>query len=570
MAELIAGELLMECIANQGPAPIFSIPDGTYNIIFSWAHDHAEEREMTFVTPRHEAAGVHMADAFARVTGRPAVTVLGAGPGSANGISGVICAYCEEIPMIVVTTTRRSDLVYPPRGGMQVYDQKAAFESVCKYNARITNPERIPEIVATAYKEAMTGIPGPVHIEIPEDIMNSKVDVDTYPPTPKVDIEALQCGADPELIEKAAKMLVESDEPMIHAGAAVQRTGCSDDLVALAEYLGCPVTTSPGARGAISEYHPNSIHTVCGMARAALSQAKTVLAIGAKFGELDFFGKPPLWGPPGSQVLIHNHIAPERIGMNKPADLALVGSAPVVLKQLLAAVKKLTDKREPHPRLKQYKDLVNMWEMDQNEKAEKTDNPMITGRAIKIAREFFPKDSIYVMDGGNTSLWSSNYTRIGAPRSLMWTSEFGHLGTGLPFAIGAKLAAPDKQVCLISGDSAFGFNIQALETARRLCTPFVAIVAVDTAWGMEKTAQERCFGHKDFYVNCVHHEIRYDKIAQAMDCFGAYAKSVEEFKKALQDAVDSKLPAVIHLEVDVEANIYPPGTDLWSGSHKTK
>ncbi len=570
MSELTCGEILIESLANQGPAPVFSIPDGTYNILFKWAHDNAEKRGMTFVTPRHEAAGVHMADAFARVTGRPAITVLGAGPGAANGLAGVICAHCEDIPMVVVSTTRRTDLIYPPRGGMQVFDQKAVFESVCKFNARVTNVERIPELVGTAYREALTGIPGPVHIEIPEDIMNKKIDTKGIEFTPKVDAGALQSAGDAGAVEESAKLLVESEEPMIHAGAAVIRSGAWAELIELAEYLGCPVTTSPGARGSIPEDHPNSIHTACGMARAALSQSKLVLAVGCKFGELDFFGKAPLWGPTANQKLIHIHISPERVGVNRKADVAIVGSAPVVLRQLLEAVKSLTPKREPHKRLKQYRDIQNMWEQGLRAKVENTDAPMATGRMILEARGFFPREAIAVMDGGNTSLWSTHYNKILGPRRLMWTSEFGHLGTGVPFAIGAKLASPDSPVYLISGDGAFGFNLMELETARRIGTPFVALVAADIAWGMEKTAQQRCFGHSDFYVNCDHHPARYDKIAQALDCFGAYVETADQLKTALKEASAANVPAVIHVAVDPVANVTPPGAELWVGSHTTK
>jgi acetolactate synthase I/II/III large subunit len=569
MAELVAGELIMECLANQGPAPVIGIPDGTYNIIYKWSHVN-ESRGMRFVTPRHEAAGVHMADAFARAAGRPAIVFLGAGPGAANGISAVITAACEEIPMIVFTTTRRTDLIYPPRGGMQVFDQKATFASVCKYNARVTNYERIPEIIGSAYRAAMTGIPGPAHIEIPEDIMNTKKDIPGLAPTPKIDFDSFLSGADSGAVAEAAKMLTGADEILIHCGSAVQRTAAWSEMIELAEYLGCAVTTAPGARGAIPEDHPQSIHTACGFARASLSQAKVVLAIGAKFGELDFFGKPPLWGPPGTQKLIHNHINPERINLNKMADIPLVGHAKIVLKQLMDEVKKLTPKRELHKKLKQYRDLQNMWEKELTDRAFKVDKPMVTGRVIQEAREFFPRDSIVCMDGGNTSLWSTSYTRIRAPRSLMWTSEFGHLGTGIPFAIGAKLAAPDKQVYLISGDGAFGFNIQELETARRNSVPFVALVAADIAWGMEKSAQQRCFGTADYYVNCDHHKARYDKVAEAFDCFGAFVTTPDELKKAMKDAVASGVPAVIHVQIDAEANIYPPGGDLWVGSHTTK
>ncbi len=571
MAEITGGELLMECLANQGPAPVFGIPDGGYNIIYQWVHDNPD-RGMHIITPRHEAAGAHMADGFYRVTGVPAIAIAGAGPGAANLISGVITAAGEEVPMIVITTSRRSDLIAPLRGAMQTFEQVRAFRSVCKDSIGIICPERIPAAVEYAYKKAMTGIPGPVNIDVPEDIFNSKVNASEATPSRCVPAELLaaNAGAAPEAIEAAAKLLVEADEAIIHCGATVVRSGAWKELIALAEYLGVAVCTTPGGRGAIPEDHPQSIPPVAGLARAAMSQANVLLAVGCKFGELDFYGKPPLWGLPESQKLIHIHRVPERIGMNRPADVALMGHAPIVLKQLLDRVSELTQKRELHPKVKQYKDLQMMGENEIAEKYFKQDDPMTTGRVVKTCREFFERDTVFVQDGGNTSMWVANVMKILEPRTHLWTADFGHLGTGIPYAIGAKLASQGTDVCLITGDGAFGFNIMELETAARNNLPIICVVAVDKAWGMEKTAQERCFGHSDYYVNVQHATVRYDKIAEAMGCFSAFVERADQLKTALYEAKQSCKPAVIHVAVDIDANVYPPGNDLWVGSHQAR
>jgi len=153
----------------------------------------------------------------------------------------------------------------------------------------------------------------------------------------------------------------------------------------------------------------------------------------------------------------------------------------------------------------------------------------------------------------------------------METGDFGHPGTGVPLAIGAKLAAPEKPVCLISGDGAFGFNMQELETAVRNKANIVAVVAVDTSWGMEKTSQNRTFGTKgDYYVNCEHSPARYDKVAEALGCFGAFVQKQEELEPALKKALEAGIPAVVHVVVDAEANVNPPGSDVWAATHSTK
>jgi acetolactate synthase-1/2/3 large subunit len=570
MGDISGGELLMECLANQGTSIIFGIPDGGFNIMFKWTHFNGEKRNLRFVTPRHEAAGAHMADAMARVTGKPGVAIAGAGPGAANLVSGVITAHAENIPMIVLTTSRRTDMISPPRGGMQVFDQVALFKPVTKLSAMLTCWERIPELVALAYRTSLSGIPGPVHLDIPEDMLNARKPESAAAPCPSVYETLGTCGADENAVAKAAEMLVNAKEPMIHVGAAVWKSDATPELVGLAEYLGIPVSESPTARGAMPEDHPQCVSSTAMLARAAMSQSDVVFAVGCKFGELDFFGKAPLWGAPGKQKLIHNHIAPECVGVNKKADVALIGNCRIVLKQLLEAVKKLTPKRPEHPKVKQYRDLIEMGKNDLHSKYATGKSPIVTGELVLRLRGFFPKETIFAHDGGNTSLWSSFFNEFYGPRTLLWTGDFGHLGTGLPYAIGAKLAAPEKPVCLISGDGAFGFNIQELETAKRNKVNIIAVVAVDAAWGMEKTSQNRTFGTSDYYVNCEHSPVRYDKVAEAMGCFGAYVQRVDALRPALQAAAESNMPAVVHVVVDAEANAAPPGSDVWAATHSTK
>ncbi|MFA6448536.1 MAG: thiamine pyrophosphate-binding protein, partial [bacterium] len=462
--DITAGEIIMESLANLGVNIIFGIPDGGYNVMYKWVHFHGAERNLRFVTMRHEAAGAHMADAMARATGKPGVVIAGAGPGVANLVSGVITAQQENTPMIVLTTSRRTDLMDPPRGGMQVVDHVALFKSITKMSAHVMSWERIPELIATAYRTAISGVPGPVHLDFSEDMINTKKPEGTVTPTQADAVKVALAGASDASIAEAAKMLIDAKAPMIHAGSTVWKTDATAELIELAEYLGIPVSETPTGRGSMPEDHPLCVPPVAMFARAVLSQSDVVLAIGVKFGELDFFGKAPLWGSAGKQKLIHNHIDPALIGINKKVDIALAGHAKIVLPQLLEAVKKLTPKRAEHPAVKQCQQMKEMGENDLASKFVKGTSPIVTGELVTRLRKFMPRDTIFCHDGGNTSLWSSYFNRFYGPRTLMWTGDFGHLGTGVPFAIGAKLAMPDKPVCLISGDGAFGFNMQELET----------------------------------------------------------------------------------------------------------
>lgn len=560
----VAGELLMETLVGLGVKRVFAIPDGTYNVCFRWAKAHGEARGVEFVTPRHEAAGAHMAEGWFRVTGTPSVVMAGAGPGAANLISGVITAYAEEVPMVVITTQRRRGVTDPPRGAMQVFDQARAFSAVTKASFRALGPERVGELIQRAFHVAQSGIPGPVHLDIPEDVMNCEVPL-AHGVAAVQEALALP-GGDPDAIQEAARLLWEAKAPMIHAGTAVVRSGAWDGLRDLAEYLGAPVTTSPGGRGAIPEDHPLCVPTLCIGARVALAQSDVCLALGCRFGELEFWGKPPLWGPPETQRLIHVHVSQDRLGENRRPDIPILGHLRAVLKALLAEIERLGPPRPEQERMAGLRQMVRAWREDLESRYVRDSVPLIPARVIHEVRSFFPRDAVMVMDGGNTCLWCVNLHPVLEPRTFLWTSDFGHLGTGLPYAIGAKLARPDKSVYLISGDSAFGFNLQELETALRARAHVICLVMVDGAWGMEKASQRRIFGH-DSFLNCEHAPVRYDLVARDMGCFGTQVREPGEIRPALQAALQSGLPAVIHVDVDPAANVDPPGMDLWVGSH---
>jgi acetolactate synthase-1/2/3 large subunit len=297
-----------------------------------------------------------------------------------------------------------------------------------------------------------------------------------------------------------------------------------------------------------------------------LSQSDLCLALGCRFGELEFWGKAPLWGPSDLQKLVHVHISAERMGENRTPHIAILGHLKPVLRSLLDELERLGPPRPEQERMAGLRQVISTWRRDLQERYTQEHVPLIPGRVIHEVRSFFPRDAVMVMDGGNTCLWCVHLHPVLEPRTFLWTSEFGHLGTGLPYAIGAKLAQPQKTVYLVSGDSAFGFNLQELETAKRAGASIIAIVMVDGAWGMEKASQRRIFGH-DSFLNCDHGPVRYDKVAEAMGCFGAYVREPREIRPALEAALASGLPAVLHVEVDPVANIDPPGMDLWVGSH---
>lgn len=557
MSEITGGELLLKCLKEEGVTTFFGVLDGSYNAFLAKLNDYG----MRIIAPRHEAAAAHMAEAWARIRGEPAVVIGGIGPGAANMVSGVITAFAEGSPVIAISGQRRRNIIYPDRGGsFQNVDLLGLYRPITKWCAGVRDWKRMPELFRRAYREAMTGRPGPVYIEIPEDVMRGTGEPATAPVWPPTQYRAGKPGAgDSTLIAQAAEMLVNSQRPFAHAGQGVSWSGAWEEFVALADHLAAAMSTSLSARGVVPEDHPRCIRPLNRAAlEAARSEADVALVVGSRLGELDGWGRGASWGDPAAQKIIHIDADPASIGLNRPVDVGIVGDAKAALAALLAEVKKLTGPRSEHAGFGKYRELTRAWQTQLDGAMQLTAGQINSGRMISEVRAFFPRDAITVMDGGNTSLWSTNYNPVYAPRSFLYTAKFGHLGAGLPYALGAKMAAPDRPVYLITGDGALGFNIQELETARRHNVPVIVIVACDRGWGMERSSQ--LFAQVGAMVETeLYAETRYDQIAQAFGCHGELVEELPQLRPALERATASGKPALIQVMVDQMANMAPPG-----------
>jgi acetolactate synthase-1/2/3 large subunit len=562
MTEITGGELLLRCLKEEGVRILFGVLDGSFMAFMG----RLDEYGMRFVNARHEAAAAHMAEAYARIRGEPAVVLGGIGPGAANMVSGVVTAHAEGSPLIAITGQRRRNIIYPDRGGsFQNVDLLGLYGPVTKWCAGVRQWARLPEMVRRAYREATNGRPGPVHLEIPEDILRGTGDsgaADVWPPAYYRPTRPL--AGDPERIAQAAELLVQAKRPLMHAGTGVSWAAAWDEFVELSDYVSAAMTTSLGARGVVPEDHHRYFHPLNRDAlEAARTEADVAVVVGGRVGELDGWGRPPVWPDPSQQKVIHIDIDPTSIGLNLPVDLGIIGDAREVLGALLADVKERAAPRDEHDGWEKYRALTQAYQQQLETAVNSGGDGSNPGRMVQIVRDSFPRDAITVMDGGNTSLWTASFNPILAPRSYLFTAKFGHLGTGLPYAIGAKLAAPDRPVYLISGDGAIGFNIQELETARRYDTPITVIVSCDRGWGMERSAQ--LFAQFDGFVECdLYPETRYDRVAEAFGCHGEKVDSLDELRPALGRAAASGRPSLIQVMVDPMENLAPPGLLVFS------
>ena len=574
MAEMTGGELLLRSLHAEGVRHIHAITDGTYMMVIEAIERLGEELGIRLVVPRHEAAAAHAADAYTRVSGHPAVVMACAGPGAANLLAGMMCAQAEGSPVVAITTTRRSDISdsYVHLGGMQVSPHLDIFRPAVKWNGKVDHWKRIPDMVRHAFRTAMTGRPGPTHLLIPEDILSQRgEDAEAPIVSPARYRVTGRLPADPDAVHQAARLLVDADLVNIHCGNGAERADAGDQVRQLAEHLGCPVTHTIRARGILADDHALCFHPTCMSRIVANNQADVVLAVGSRLGELNMWGRPPMFGEPERQRLIQIDTEATHIGLNRPTDIPLIGDARTVLTQLMEAVRSLTDPRPPHAKIAELRAMQDDFHKELDAALPDTARqPLLTGQILKVCNNFFGDDALFVMDGGNTTLWSIHHHKARRSRSVIYSMNYGHLGTGLPYAIGAKLACPERPVYCVTGDSAFGFNIQELETAVRNDLPVIILVAVDGAYGMEKSAQQRQFGREAPWFGHDHAPVRYDQVGVAMGCHGEFVTAVADLRPALERAAASGKPAVIHVAVDPEANVDPPGNWLWAAARSGK
>lgn len=573
MSRITVGELLVRCLKAEGVDLVTGIIDGAHIPIVV----HFPRYGIRYINTRHEEAAVHVAEGYARITRRVAVVLGNPACGTGNMLAGVVSAHGEGHPIVALATTRSRLKTDPNRGGAwQAADTESMARPITKHAATIRQWERVPEMMRAAFRAAMTGRPGPAFVSIPDDLLPVEIEEAELPPIyPAARYRVTHMGAgDPAAIERAATILAGAERPFLHAGKGALWADAGDELLALGEYLGAGMSASLGARGIIREDHPHYFHSFdlngVGMAR---NRADAVLVVGARLGEYDAWGMPPVWGDPAQQQTIQIDADPMSIGLNRPVDVGVVADAKAALAALLAAVR---DKQPPRPAMAGLEECraqtAKTMEQGIAYLGHTGSGGVNPGMMVLAVREAFPPEAITVLDGGNTTLIGVAYHPILSAPSFLYSVKMGYLGTGLPFAMGAKLAAPNRPVCLISGDGALGFNLMELETAAREKLPIVVIVAVDDAWGMEKTAFKALgYGADDWAGRGIEMApVRYDKVAEQLGCHGAYVDRQEDLAPALQSAIASGRPAMIHVQVDKELNTVPPGWEQFRSARNVR
>lgn len=558
MAMQTVSSRIVDILKAEGVQAIFAIGDVNYMGI----QDGAEKAGMTLIWPHHELAGGFMADAMTRMTGVPHIVMGAPGPGVANLIPAAICASKENIPVIFFCPQRpRKYAQAVRRSQFQYTDQPRFFEQAVKYAGVIEFPEQADEVMREAFRQAMTGTPGPVFVELSSDKQYTEVDFPPLPSPDKYRVTRLPAAA--EHVAEAADMLARAKSPILIAGTGVQTSRSHVALKQLARTLKCPVIPTWGGRGGLPETDEQTLIYSTPPANEAIAEADVVLAIGTSIGENTNYGRLHHFA---NGNIDRKWIAIERdpgaVGVNRTIDVPLIGDLRDVIPQLIASLE--SKDLKPHPKLKEWREQLVEMRGSLLESAPDT-KPVHPGRLMVEARKAIPDDAVIVRDGGNTTLWELTYFEQRS-HDYLWTSKFGHLGAGLPYAIAAKLAVGERPVALITGDSAFMFHPTEIETAVRHNLPVVIIVNYDRKWGMEVPGMSETLKYE---IAIEQSFIRMDKMAESMGGYGEFVEETKDIAPAIERAFASGKPAVVQVAVDERVNnTQMPNWDefcLWYG-----
>lgn len=541
--EITVAEALIRCLENENVEIIFGYPGGAILPVYDALHGSS----IKHVLVRHEQGAAHAADGYARVTGKVGVCIATSGPGATNLITGIANAYMDSVPMVVITGQVPTTQV--GTDAFQEVDITGITIPVTKHNYLVKDPEQLPVIVKKAFHIASTGRPGPVLIDLPKDIASQKISF-KYPKSINLPGYKPTYKGHPSMVQQAARIIMESERPVIYAGGGVRISGASPELLKLAETISAPVTHTLMGLGCFPGDHPLFLGMLglhgTRYANLAVTECDCLIAVGARFDDR-VVSKISGFAPVAK--VIHIDIDPAEIGKNVRTHLPIVGDVKTVLRALLPLLNKKDNFRWME-RVEQLK-RENLLRYEQGH-----DSVLKPQFVIEKLNEHKPYDAIVVTDVGQHQMWAAQYMRFKEPRSFLSPGGLGAMGFCLPAAIGAGLGAPGRMVILVAGDGGFQMTMQELGTAAEQELPLKIFIINNRKLGMVRQLQE--FYHDKRYIAV---DFRFDlDFAALAKLYGMDGYTVEtpgQLVDILPGVLTSPGPAMVNCIVDGDENVLP-------------
>lgn len=561
---LTGGEIIVEYLLKEKVPYLFGIPGHGCLGLTDALRKH---QEMKVIQMRQEMSGVHMADAYYRVTGKPLVVFTSIGPGALNTVIGLASAYVDSIPVLVITGDTHVHM--RGRGVLQEIERSRdsdlprVLEPTVKRSWQVAKVEQLPAVLQRAFNLMMTGRRGPVHIDLPMDVQCDSVEVEIPDPSDYKPIGRVL--GDPQKIKEAAELMVQAKRPIILVGGGVVASEAFDELKEAAELLGAAVITTMMGKSAFPEDHPlyawhtGSKGTTCGLKLS--STADVLIAVGCRFADETTssykhgvsFTIPPT-------KLIHIDIDPSEIGKNYPVEVGIVGDAKSVLQALIKELKAKGAQKNYKNTLyfKEIQTLKQEWlDFIQKFKDDKK-VPVMISTVLQEVRKSLNRNAIIITSSGNIQAQMLQEFPFYEPKTCITAGGFSTMGYTLPATIGAKLAAPERQVVGMVGDGDFLMTMQELATAVQYQIPILIILVNNQGWIAIKDLQMAVYGNDNAFAtdfldaNGNVYSPDFKAIAEGFGCYAEKISKCEEIQPAIQRSFAAEKPAVIEILVNRE------------------
>jgi len=537
MESLSGGRLVARMLRKEGVSTVFTLSGLHVAPIYAGCVDEG----VRIVDTRHEQAAAHAADAWARLTRGVGVAIVTAGPGVTDAVTGVANAWAAASPLVLIGGAAPTFNL--GRGSLQEMPQVQLFQGITKWSDRVPSPDLVPSFLAKAFRVARAGRPGPVFLEIPWDVLSNGADGALADAQSLYRTDARSPG-DPAKLDLALALLARAERPVVMAGSSIWRDDAVAALERFATRAAIPVYLNGMGRGCLPREHPAFFDL---SRKDALAAADVVLVVGTP---LDFrlgYGTEPTFAT-GAKV-IQVDIDATEIGRNRPIDVGIVGDSRSVLEALAAGVRAAPAE---WPRLLRDKEAARRGKQRAYEQSDQ--RPIHHFRLAKAIDTVAARagDVTWVADGGNVVAVAAKVIKVPAPGRWLDPGPLGTLGVGAPFAIAAKLLAPERPVCVIQGDGAFGLNGMDFDTALRFKLPMVIVVGNDAAWGQILVPQRGLYGEEHAVATKLA-PTRYDRVVEALGGKGEHVDDPADLVPAFERAFASGTVYCVDVAIDPEA-----------------
>ena len=551
--EMTGAAILMECLKREGVDLVFGYPGGA---VIDLYHEMPNHPEVHHVLVRHEQGAAHAADGYARASGKVGVCIATSGPGATNTVTGLATAYADSIPMVLITGQVHTHLI--GNDAFQEVDIVGITRPCTKHNYLVKDLSQLARIAREAFHLARSGRPGPVLVDFPKDLMTKKIEfkwpedvrMRSYNPTYSPNLNQ---------IRRAADHILAAKRPIILAGGGVISANCSDILRDFINAYKIPVTSTLMGLGAIST-KDDLFLGMLGMhgtyaANNAINDADLIVAVGARFddrvtGRLDTFAK--------KAKIVHIDVDPTSIRKNVHVDVPVVGNCLPALQELNEV---LTVRLQENPvdlnvERKEWLDKLMNWKNTHPLCYNPRKNDLRPQEVLEAVSKIVPDNYIITTEVGQNQMWAAQFLEYQEPRTLITSGGLGTMGYGLPAAIGAQFAYPDKKVICVAGDGSIQMNIQELMTAVANKLPIKILILNNSYLGMVRQWQE-FFYEKNYSHTDMLEQPDFVKLAEAYGAEGYRIKTGEDLETILPKALLSPHTAVIDVTIEREENVYP-------------